>query len=179
VAGGVSEYCVLQRQRQRLGAGSWELGAGRSARPAARNIGHRSPPGSMGELGRAVCAPGGPTWALGRWALGSVAGDPAPRRAPGLAHLVLLRAGDCRPGAEAARVLGSWALATAPSAGFGNGISNGAAPHCRHCVYPDRLKLPSSSHFYNLARSRADPDWRSSVNQCRGSPFRHTDCTIQ
>jgi hypothetical protein len=38
----------------------------------------RSPPGSSEELGWAGCGPpGGPTcWPLGRWALGSVAGDP-------------------------------------------------------------------------------------------------------
>jgi hypothetical protein len=32
-----------------------------------------------------------------------------------------------------------------PSTGFGNM----AAPRCWHCVYPDRLKLPSPAHFHN------------------------------
>jgi hypothetical protein len=32
-----------------------------------RGIGHRSSPGFRGELGWAGCAPGGPTWPLGRW----------------------------------------------------------------------------------------------------------------
>jgi hypothetical protein len=47
--------------------------------------------------------------------LGSVAGDPDQHRAPGLAPLPLLRAGagGFRPGAEAARVLGSQAVAAA------------------------------------------------------------------
>jgi hypothetical protein len=39
--------------------------------------------------------------------------------------------------------------------------------------------LLHSSHFHNLARSCADSDWRSSVNQGRGSLFRHTGCTTQ
>jgi hypothetical protein len=52
-------------------------------------------------------------------------------------------------------------------------------PHCWRCVYPDRRRAPSSSHSYNLARSCADSDRRSGVNQARGSPFRHTGCTTQ
>ena len=75
----------------------------------------------------------------------------------------------------------SWAWATAPSTGFGNG----AAPRCWHyCVYPDRpcsgpspcpclvfktnaqpsftLHMPIG--FQNLARSCADSDRRSSAN---------------
>jgi hypothetical protein len=55
------------------------------------NIGHRSPPGSRGERGGAGCAPGGPTWPLGRWVRWPV----APRPAPGLAPLALLCAGGC------------------------------------------------------------------------------------
>jgi hypothetical protein len=84
--------------------------------------------------------------------LGSVAGGggPWPRPAPGLAPLPLLRTGGCRPARgelRPPRVPGSWALAAtpAPSTGFGNM----AAPRCWHCVYPDRLKLPSPAHFHN------------------------------
>jgi hypothetical protein len=63
-------------------------------------------------------------------------------------------------------VFGSWASAAAPpSTAFGNG----AAPHCWHCLYPDRRRAPSSSRFHNLARSCADSDWRSGVNQGRGA----------
>jgi hypothetical protein len=45
---------------------------------------------------------------------------------------------------------------------------------CWHCVYPDRQRVPSHAHFHNLPISCADSDWRSSVNQGRGSLFRHT-----
>jgi hypothetical protein len=67
----------------------------------------RSPPGFREELGWAGCGPGGPTWPLGRWPLGSgsVAGDPDRHWGCG-APLPLLRTGGWRrPGAEAARVL--------------------------------------------------------------------------
>jgi hypothetical protein len=76
-------------------------------------------------VGWAGCAPGGPTWPLGRlvrWSAtptGTGAGSSAPPPCRG----------GCRPMAEAARVLG-WAWSAAPSTGLGNG----AAPHCRHCV---------------------------------------------
>jgi hypothetical protein len=103
--------------------------------------------------------------------LGSVAGDPP---APGLAPLPLLRTGGCRPGAEAARVPGSKAVAAAPSTSPGMG--------CNSHPLAKRLqtgKGPSSSHFSQSARSCADSDWRSSVNQGRGSLFRHTGCTTQ
>jgi hypothetical protein len=79
----------------------------RGARGGGIGIGHRSPPGSSEELGWAGCGPGGPTWPLGRlvrWLVtptGTRAGSLAPLPLP------LLRAGGCRPGAEAARVLGS------------------------------------------------------------------------
>jgi hypothetical protein len=80
--------------------------------------------------------PGGSNLAPGP--LGLVAGG-RPQPAPGLAPLSLLRTGGSRPGgSEAARVLGSQAVAAAPSTRFGNG----AAPRCWHCVYPDRLKPP-------------------------------------
>jgi hypothetical protein len=58
-------------------------------------------------------------------------------------------------------------------------VMGGAAPHCWHCVYPDRPGLPSHAHFHNLARSCADSDWHSSANQDRGSLFRHTGCTTR
>jgi hypothetical protein len=77
--------------------------------------------------------------------------------------------------ADAARVLGSWASAAAPSTDF----DNGAAPRCWHCVNPYLRRSPSSSHFYNLARSCADSNWRSSLHQGRGSLFRHTGCTTR
>jgi hypothetical protein len=106
--------------------------------------------------------------------LGPVVGDPDRHRAPGLAPRPLLRTSSWRPGDEAARVLGSWASAAALSTGFGNG----AAPHALLALrIPDRRRSPSTSHFHNLARSCADSDWRSSVNQGRGSLFRHaTGC---
>jgi hypothetical protein len=63
--------------------------------------------------GGARGGPGGPTWPLGRWGRGPASRPPRP--APGLAPLPLLRTGGCRPGAEAARVLGSWACVAAPS----------------------------------------------------------------
>jgi hypothetical protein len=77
--------------------------------------------------------------------LSSVAGDPDRHRGWLLCPCPYRRR--CRPGAEAARVLGPWALAlaAAPSTGFGNG----AVPHCWHCVYPRPLKLPSHAHFHN------------------------------
>jgi hypothetical protein len=89
-----------------------------------RIIGPRSPPGSSEELGWAGCGPGGPTWPLGRWVrwpvtptgTGTGAGScSAPR--------LLLRTGGCRPGAEAARVLGSQAVTAALSTGFGKGLA--------------------------------------------------------
>jgi hypothetical protein len=63
------------------------------------------------ELGWAGCWvwSGGRGVQLGRWVRWPVAGDGDPDRHRGwlLTPLPLLRAGGCRPGAEAARVLGS------------------------------------------------------------------------
>jgi hypothetical protein len=166
--------------------GAWAVWTGRSGSretscairgARAGDIGHRSPPGSSEELSWAGCGPGGPTWPLGRWVRWPVTptGTGAGSSAPPPYTERHFRTGGCRPGAEAARVLGSWACAAAPSTYPGMGRyapSFGKASS-------DRRSLPSHAHFHNLARSCADSGWRSSANQGRGSLFRHTGCTTQ
>jgi hypothetical protein len=60
------------------------------------------------------------------------------------------------------------------------------APACAVTAHPLAKRLQTGpaafllqAIFTNLARSCADSDWRSSANQGRGSPFRHTGCTTQ
>jgi hypothetical protein len=93
---------------------------------------------------------GGPNLAPGP--LGSVAG---PRPVPGLAPLPLLRTGAWRPGAEAARVLGSQAVAAAPSTCPGTRCNRRAS---FGKAFSDRQRLPSHAHFHSLTRSCADSD---------------------
>jgi hypothetical protein len=128
----------------------WTSCAIRGAR--GRGIGRRSAPpggppsGSRGELGPRLGVVQGPTWPLAPGLLEPVRWPVTPT---GTGHRDWLLfpssvpAAAGRPGAEAARVLGSWAAA-ALSTGFGNG----AAPHCWHCVYPDRRRPPPSPCFF-------------------------------
>jgi hypothetical protein len=131
-------------------------------------------PVSSEELGWAGCGPGGPTWPLGRWVRWPVAPDPDRHRGWVLCPSAVPAAGGrgLRPRVFSAHRPGPQLQAPSACPGTGcNSASFGRAPS-------DRPSLPSSSHFYNLARC-ADSDLRSSANQGRGSPFRHTGCTTQ
>jgi hypothetical protein len=140
--------------------------------PRGGDIGHRSPPGSSEELGWAWagCGPGDQTWPLGRWVrwpetpTGTGAGSSVPPP---------YRTGGSRPGAESARVLGSYAVAAALSTCPGTGCNSPSIGK----AFSDRQRLLSHAHFHSLARSCADSDWRSSANQGRGSLFRHPGTT--
>jgi hypothetical protein len=138
------------------------------------------PPFAVRPLSPGARGQGGWAWSVVRgvqlcpWAAGF--GGRRPRPAPGLAPLpLLLRTGGCRPGAEAARVLGSQTWAAAPAICPGTGCNSPSFGRASS----DRPSPPSSSHFHSRTRSCADSDWRSGVNQGRESLFRHIDCTTR
>jgi hypothetical protein len=116
-------------------------------------------------------------WPLGRWVrwppvtpTGTGAGSSAPPPPP---YRRLPASGGWGCGRACSRLIGLGRSSKhMPRHGL-NSPSFGKAPS-------DRPKLPSHAHFHNLARSCADSDWRSGVNEGRGSPFRHTPgCTAR
>jgi hypothetical protein len=166
--------CSLARVQRRRAAKRSQT-AQRKLAPEGQRRRHWQPFVPRTPSGAAVgwAWPGGGNLAPGP--LGSVAGDPDRHRGWILCPS-LLRTCGCRPGAEAARVPGSQACAAAPS--------TSPDMRCNSRPLAKRLQtgtgfLHMPSHFHKPGQILCDSDWRSSVNQGRGSLFQHTGCTTR
>jgi hypothetical protein len=133
-----------------------------------------APPGTLWFQGGAglgwVCSGGSN---LAPRPLGSVAVDR--HRGSGLAPLPLLRTGGCRPGAGAARVLGSYrplpvaaALSTCPGPGTGSGSATGSdIPSCcsktQNAFRPAKAKAKGSWFLYLRIHMPISTVWRLAI----------------